>query len=57
LDSAGGREVELLDLSDISLQDLPHQPADWLEPYLKILYSQVERPRFNLGNSPPGRVD
>jgi hypothetical protein len=57
LDDVSGRETELLDLSEISLQDLPHQPAEFLEPYLKVLYSQVERPRYNLGDSPPGRVD
>lgn len=51
------RETELVDLSEIPLRELPHQPAEVLAPYLKKLYSQVERPRFNLGNSPPGRVD
>jgi hypothetical protein len=57
LESQNGRETELLDLSEISLAELPHQPAELLAPYLKVLFSQVERPRYNLGSAPPGRVD
>jgi hypothetical protein len=57
LDKLDGRETELVDLTDISLRELSHQPAEDLASDFMILYSQVERPRFNLGNAPPGRVD
>jgi hypothetical protein len=55
--AGGGRKTKLVDLSEVSLQELPHQPAEALAPYLTTLFSQVERPRYNIGNSPPGRVD
>ena len=50
-------ETQLADLSEISLEQLRRQRTEALEPFLRILFSQVERPRFNLGSGPPGRVD
>ena len=50
-------DVETLvpDLTDFAVDE--PLPAD-LEPFLDVLYGQVERPRWNLGGSgPPGRAD
>ncbi len=57
MDSQSGRETRLLDLGGHSLQELPQQPRETLDQYLEVLYSQVLRPRYNLGNGPPGRAD
>jgi hypothetical protein len=57
VDYVDGRETQLVDLSAVSLQGLAEQPREALEADLKILFSQVERPRYNLGNGPPGRAD
>jgi hypothetical protein len=57
LDSTPDIETRLADLSEVSLQQLRSQVRGSFEPFLKILLSQVERPRFNLGSGPPGRAD
>lgn len=57
LNSSPTIETLLLDLSDVSLEQLRHQDAEALAPYLQLLYGQVERPRPNLGGGPPGRAD
>lgn len=54
-----GPEVEttLVDLSDASLDQVWHQ-YDAMQGPVKLLLSQVERPRYNIGNTgPPGRAD
>jgi hypothetical protein len=56
-----GPEVEttLIDLSDASLDQVWHQyEYDAMQGPVKLLLSQVERPRYNIGNTgPPGRAD
>ena len=50
--------TQLPDLGETSLEQLWHQDGNELMPFLQILFSQVERPRANLGSTgPPGRVD
>jgi hypothetical protein len=51
-------ESGVLDLTDVSLQDLRFiDGADW-ERSLEGLLSQVSRPRTNFGGTgPPGRAD
>ncbi len=49
---------ELLDLTDVSVLELRSYPAQALEPCLRRLLTQVERPRLNVGTSgTPARAD
>jgi hypothetical protein len=57
LDTSAGVETDLADLGGISFDQLRRQRWDALEPFRRVLLSQVERPRVNLGTGPPGRAD
>ena len=51
-------ETQLVDLTEATLGDL--RDPEWQQPIEEAtqpIYSQVERPRYNLGSGPPGRVD
>jgi hypothetical protein len=51
-------ETEMVDLTDVSFDELRTSPDEPLEPYLNRVLTSIGRPRMNLGNSgPPGRVD
>ncbi|GAA1033863.1 hypothetical protein GCM10009557_36900 [Virgisporangium ochraceum] len=54
-----GPEVEttLVDLSSASLDEV-HRDFASLQGAVDLLLSQIERPRYNIGNTgPPGRAD
>jgi hypothetical protein len=51
-------ETELVDLTAISLSQLQACEESVLEPSLRRMLAQIDRPRTNLGGSgPPGRAD
>jgi hypothetical protein len=50
-------ETELADLHDATLGQLRRRSKKDLEYFIKELMEQVDRPGFNLGSGPPGRVD
>jgi hypothetical protein len=51
-------ETEMLDLTDVSFDELRTTDAQPLAPYLCRVLDSVARPRMNLGSTgPPGRVD
>jgi len=51
-------ETEMVDLTDVSFDELRKKPSAPLEPFLRRILRAVERPRLNLGGQgPPGRVD
>jgi len=51
-------ETDLADLRGATLDELCQRALRGvLEPYRRILISQVERPRVNIGSGPPGRAD
>lgn len=58
LDQSMAMETDLADLRGTTLDQLCRRGfQDVLEPYRRILISQVERPRPNIGTGPPGRAD
>lgn len=56
LDSSQAMETQLVDLHEALLSQV-RLSREELEPFIKELMDQVDRPRFNLGSGPPGRVD
>jgi hypothetical protein len=51
-------ETEMVDLTEVSFDELRTNPAEPLEPYLNRVITSIARPRMNLGGGgPPGRVD
>ncbi len=49
-------ETQLADVGDRSLDEVADDRR--LDGYREVLLAQVERPRFNIGNTgPPGRAD
>jgi hypothetical protein len=51
-------ETEMVDLRDVSLEELRTDTVEPLEPYVNRVMSSIVRPRMNLGGSgPPGRDD
>jgi hypothetical protein len=51
-------ETDLADLRGATLDELCQRALQGaLEPYRRVLISQVERPRPNIGSGPPGRAD
>ena len=58
MDTAVGIQALLVDLDDVGLDGLRTRNTDALEPYVRNLFRQVERPRANLGGTgPPARRD
>jgi hypothetical protein len=58
LEEISGLETELADLGGATFEELCQRPLqDALEPYRRVLMSQVDRPRLNIGQGPPGRAD
>lgn len=56
--SPAGVETELVDLSALPISALREFEAAELEPSMRRVRAQIERPRANIGNTgPPGRVD
>lgn len=53
----GEIRTSLVDLTNASIEDLRHCDGGLIEPSLRRLLRQIERPRVNLGSGPPGRVD
>ena len=56
MDSSQAMETQLVDLHEALLSQV-RLSREELEPFIKELMDQVDRPRFNLGSGPPGRVD
>jgi len=53
-----GIATDLADLRGVALDELCLRAArDVLTPFREALISQVERPRLNIGQGPPGRAD
>ncbi|WP_157436753.1 hypothetical protein [Actinospica robiniae] len=52
-----GRESELADLSDLTVEQVRDVKDGPLASILEMTLRQVDRPRTNLGSGPPGRVD
>jgi hypothetical protein len=53
-----GIETDLADLRGVALDELCLRAVqDVLAPFRDVLISQVERPRLNIGQGPPGRAD
>jgi hypothetical protein len=50
-------ETDLLDLTEIPISDLRVYDDDLLTRSMRRILSQVERPRANIGQGPPGRAD
>jgi hypothetical protein len=50
-------ETQLVDLNSTYVDQVLREGRESLEPFLAELFSQVQRPRFNLGSGPPGRAD
>jgi hypothetical protein len=50
-------ETELVDVTSIPLSTLRDCDSGLLDTALSKVLEQVDRPRVNLGNQPPGRVD
>jgi hypothetical protein len=50
-------ETDLLDFSSLSLEAVGSFDPSTLDSALAELYSQIDRPRVNLGSGPPGRTD
>ncbi|WP_157239915.1 hypothetical protein [Catenuloplanes japonicus] len=57
-DLSGDVQSDLIDLTEISMDDLRQcDPRIFAESLDRIL-QQIEKPRFNLGTGPPGqRID
>lgn len=58
MDKITAIETDLADLRGTTLDQLC-QPTfrNALEPFRRVLISQIERPRPNIGTGPPGRAD
>jgi hypothetical protein len=55
--SAEELRTDLLDLTDTSIDDLHRSDGRLLAVSLSRILRQIDRPRVNIGSSPPGRVD
>jgi hypothetical protein len=53
----GDLETELVDLTSIQLSTLRDCDARLLAPSMSRALKQIDKPRTNLGNQPPGRAD
>ena len=50
-------ETDLLDLTEIPISELRNCDSDLLARSMRRILLQVERPRANIGQGPPGRAD
>ena len=50
-------ETDLVDLTSISMSTLRSCDPHLLAASVAHMLTQVEKPRSNFGNAPPGRVD
>lgn len=51
-------ETEMVDLTDVSFDELRTGATDSWQPYLNRVLTSIARPVMNLGDSgPPGRAD
>lgn len=50
-------ETDLVDLTELSISDLRTCAPSLLAHSMNRILRQVERPRANIGQSPPGRAD
>ena len=58
MDKTVAMETDLADLRGANLDELCQRALQGaLEPYRRVLISQIERPRPNIGSGPPGRAD
>lgn len=58
MDNGTAIETDLVDLRGMTFDQLRRRGvSDALEPFRRVLISQVERPRPNIGTGPPGRAD
>jgi hypothetical protein len=58
MDLTAHLDTEVLDLADVSLEDLRHLSAPGWQRSADRLTQQAQRPRTNFGGTgPPGRAD
>jgi hypothetical protein len=55
--SAEDIQAELIDLTEISIEELHRSNRVELESSLCRILGQIDRPRVNIGSGQPGRID